>query len=190
MAATAIAAAASMNWVVEREGDVDIFDVSGFVSAINQYIRFYLDNHFWEFFEGLELLTQENIYISHVTFIIIDRKSELAVDKLPIIPTALELIGILFTMWFTYQYLLFKPDREELFRILNKSLIGFVIDQGLAALIGFVFLWFNWQPIKSKSSSLAIKLSLLATSEEKFAFEKITESSWINKVVALNSSST
>ncbi|XLT09220.1 hypothetical protein HN51_055013, partial [Arachis hypogaea] len=44
-----------------------------------------------------------------------------AVDKLPIIPTALELIGILFTTWFTYRYLLFKPDREELFRILNKS---------------------------------------------------------------------
>ncbi|MED6135425.1 hypothetical protein PIB30_046314 [Stylosanthes scabra] len=44
-----------------------------------------------------------------------------AVDKLPIIPTALELIGILFSVWFTYRYLLFKPDREELFRILNKS---------------------------------------------------------------------
>ncbi|KAE9584616.1 hypothetical protein Lal_00021834 [Lupinus albus] len=44
-----------------------------------------------------------------------------AIDKLPLIPGALELIGILFSTWFTYRYLLFKPDREELFEILNKS---------------------------------------------------------------------
>ncbi|KAK7255399.1 hypothetical protein RIF29_28808 [Crotalaria pallida] len=44
-----------------------------------------------------------------------------AIDKLPLIPGALELIGILFSTWFTYRYLLFKPDREELFQILNKS---------------------------------------------------------------------
>ncbi|XP_061367520.1 protein CURVATURE THYLAKOID 1C, chloroplastic [Gastrolobium bilobum] len=44
-----------------------------------------------------------------------------AIDKLPVIPTTLELIGILFSVWFTYRYLLFKPDRAELFQILNKS---------------------------------------------------------------------
>ncbi|XP_057454317.1 protein CURVATURE THYLAKOID 1C, chloroplastic [Lotus japonicus] len=44
-----------------------------------------------------------------------------AVDQLPVLPTVLELIGILFSVWFTYRYLLFKPDREELFQILNKS---------------------------------------------------------------------
>ncbi|ESR40188.1 protein CURVATURE THYLAKOID 1C [Citrus sinensis] len=44
-----------------------------------------------------------------------------AIDKLPIIPNALELIGILFSTWFVYRYLLFKPDREELFQIINKS---------------------------------------------------------------------
>ncbi|XP_004506838.1 protein CURVATURE THYLAKOID 1C, chloroplastic isoform X1 [Cicer arietinum] len=44
-----------------------------------------------------------------------------AIDKLPVIPISLELIGILFSVWFTYRYLLFKPDREELFQILNKS---------------------------------------------------------------------
>ncbi|XP_020547838.1 protein CURVATURE THYLAKOID 1C, chloroplastic isoform X1 [Sesamum indicum] len=34
-----------------------------------------------------------------------------AIDKLPIFPSVLELIGILYSTWFTYRYLLFKPDR-------------------------------------------------------------------------------
>ncbi|XVF26776.1 hypothetical protein REPUB_Repub14bG0047700 [Reevesia pubescens] len=46
----------------------------------------------------------------------------LAVDKLPLIPNVLEFIGILFSSWFIYRYLLFKPDREELFQIINKSI--------------------------------------------------------------------
>ncbi|GMY34304.1 protein CURVATURE THYLAKOID 1C, chloroplastic [Fagus crenata] len=45
-----------------------------------------------------------------------------AIDKLPLIPGVLEFIGILFSSWFTYRYLLFKPDREELFQIINKSI--------------------------------------------------------------------
>ncbi|XP_027168104.1 protein CURVATURE THYLAKOID 1C, chloroplastic isoform X2 [Coffea eugenioides] len=45
-----------------------------------------------------------------------------AIDKLPLIPTALELVGILFSSWFVYRNLLFKPDREEFFRSANKSL--------------------------------------------------------------------
>ncbi|KNA21510.1 hypothetical protein SOVF_042570 [Spinacia oleracea] len=45
-----------------------------------------------------------------------------AVDKLPVIPGFLEFVGILFSSWFVYRYLLFKPDREELFRNLNKSI--------------------------------------------------------------------
>ncbi|KAJ9190207.1 hypothetical protein P3X46_001433 [Hevea brasiliensis] len=44
-----------------------------------------------------------------------------AIDKLPLIPTVLELIGILYSSWFVYRYLLFKPEREELFQIINKS---------------------------------------------------------------------
>ncbi|KAI9160356.1 hypothetical protein LWI28_007393 [Acer negundo] len=45
-----------------------------------------------------------------------------AIDKLPFIPYALEFVGILFSTWFTYRYLLFKPNREELFQIIDKSL--------------------------------------------------------------------
>ncbi|XP_031118253.1 protein CURVATURE THYLAKOID 1C, chloroplastic isoform X1 [Ipomoea triloba] len=45
-----------------------------------------------------------------------------AIDKLPIVPSTLEFIGILFSSWFVYRYLLFKPDREELFRSVNKSI--------------------------------------------------------------------
>ncbi|KAL9304458.1 hypothetical protein ACSQ67_021721 [Phaseolus vulgaris] len=43
-----------------------------------------------------------------------------AVDKLPLFPTVFELIGIFYSLWFSYRYLIFKPDREEFFQILNK----------------------------------------------------------------------
>ncbi|ONK69054.1 uncharacterized protein A4U43_C05F18810 [Asparagus officinalis] len=51
-----------------------------------------------------------------------------AIDKLPIIPSTLELIGILFSWWFIYRYLLFKPDREELSQKIRTS-ISDVIGQ-------------------------------------------------------------
>ncbi|KAL8138606.1 hypothetical protein V2J09_004607 [Rumex salicifolius] len=44
-----------------------------------------------------------------------------AVDKLPVLPGVLELIGIFYSSWFVYRYLLFKPDREELVRTMNRS---------------------------------------------------------------------
>ncbi|KAL6285699.1 hypothetical protein ACE6H2_010089 [Prunus campanulata] len=44
-----------------------------------------------------------------------------AIDKLPLIPSVLEFVGILYSSWFIYRYLLFKPDREEFFQIVNKS---------------------------------------------------------------------
>ncbi|XP_004300075.1 PREDICTED: protein CURVATURE THYLAKOID 1C, chloroplastic isoform X1 [Fragaria vesca subsp. vesca] len=45
-----------------------------------------------------------------------------AIDRLPLLPTVLEVVGILYSSWFIYRYLLFKPDREELFQIANKSI--------------------------------------------------------------------
>ncbi|GAB4842240.1 hypothetical protein Ancab_012206 [Ancistrocladus abbreviatus] len=45
-----------------------------------------------------------------------------AIDKLPVLPSLFELIGILFSSWFIYRYLLFKPDREELVQNINKSI--------------------------------------------------------------------
>ncbi|KAK9130915.1 hypothetical protein Sjap_011402 [Stephania japonica] len=51
-----------------------------------------------------------------------------AIDKLPLVPTALELIGILYSSWFIYRYLLFKPDREELFQNIKKY-VSDVLDQ-------------------------------------------------------------
>ncbi|KAL3681466.1 hypothetical protein R1sor_024422 [Riccia sorocarpa] len=44
-----------------------------------------------------------------------------AIDKLPLLPGLFELIGILFSGWFTYRYLLFKPDREELLKIVDEA---------------------------------------------------------------------
>jgi len=42
-----------------------------------------------------------------------------AVDKLPLVPSLFEIVGILFSGWFVYRYLLFKPDREDLFKIID-----------------------------------------------------------------------
>ncbi|XP_030548039.1 protein CURVATURE THYLAKOID 1B, chloroplastic [Rhodamnia argentea] len=38
-----------------------------------------------------------------------------AIDRLPLIPGILELVGIGYTGWFAYKNLVFKPDREALF---------------------------------------------------------------------------
>ena len=37
-----------------------------------------------------------------------------AVDSIPIVAPALELVGTFVTAWFVYRYLIFGPDREEL----------------------------------------------------------------------------
>ncbi|XAR53908.1 hypothetical protein NMG60_11028846 [Bertholletia excelsa] len=37
-----------------------------------------------------------------------------AIDKLPLVPGLLELVGIGYTGWFAYRNLVFKPDREAL----------------------------------------------------------------------------
>ncbi|CAM6046455.1 unnamed protein product [Sphagnum compactum] len=42
-----------------------------------------------------------------------------AIDKLPLIPAVFEFVGILFSGWFVYRYLLFKPDREELLKVID-----------------------------------------------------------------------
>uniref|UniRef100_A0A453BIF0 Cyanobacterial aminoacyl-tRNA synthetase CAAD domain-containing protein n=1 Tax=Aegilops tauschii subsp. strangulata TaxID=200361 RepID=A0A453BIF0_AEGTS len=36
-----------------------------------------------------------------------------SIDKLPILPGVLELVGIGYTGWFTYRNLIFQPDREQ-----------------------------------------------------------------------------
>jgi hypothetical protein len=37
-----------------------------------------------------------------------------ALNSIPVLPKALELVGLGYTAWFTYRYLLFKSSREEL----------------------------------------------------------------------------
>jgi hypothetical protein len=44
-----------------------------------------------------------------------------AIDKLPLIPAVFEFVGILFSGWFVYRYLLFKPDREELLKVIDDA---------------------------------------------------------------------
>jgi len=44
-----------------------------------------------------------------------------ALDRLPLIPDFFEIVGILFSGWFVYRYLLFKPDREELFKLIEDT---------------------------------------------------------------------
>lgn len=45
-----------------------------------------------------------------------------AIDKLPLIPSAFEFVGILFSGWFIYRNLLFKPDREELWTKIQNAI--------------------------------------------------------------------
>ncbi|GMP43978.1 hypothetical protein CsSME_00013128 [Camellia sinensis var. sinensis] len=45
---------------------------------------------------------------------IVKTVQEAAIDRLPLIPGILELVGIGYTGWFAYQNLIFKPDREAL----------------------------------------------------------------------------
>jgi len=39
-----------------------------------------------------------------------------AINHLPVLPKLLELIGLSYSAWFTYRYLLFKTSREELIK--------------------------------------------------------------------------
>ncbi|KAM5555800.1 protein CURVATURE THYLAKOID 1B, chloroplastic [Rosa sericea] len=50
-----------------------------------------------------------------------------AIDRLPLIPGALELVGIGYTGWFAYKNLVYKPDREALIQKVKdtyKDIIG------------------------------------------------------------------
>lgn len=37
-----------------------------------------------------------------------------AIDSIPLVPKVLEVVGLSFTIWFSYRYLIFKKNREEL----------------------------------------------------------------------------
>ncbi|XP_022880300.1 protein CURVATURE THYLAKOID 1B, chloroplastic-like [Olea europaea var. sylvestris] len=50
-----------------------------------------------------------------------------AIDRLPLVPGVLELVGIGYTAWFAYKNLVFKPDREVLVKKIKdtyKEIIG------------------------------------------------------------------
>ncbi|XP_072961636.1 protein CURVATURE THYLAKOID 1B, chloroplastic-like [Typha angustifolia] len=49
-----------------------------------------------------------------------------AIDRLPVVPGVLELVGIGYTGWFAYNNLVFKPDREALIAKV-KSAYGDII---------------------------------------------------------------
>ncbi|WCJ22519.1 Protein CURVATURE THYLAKOID 1B chloroplastic [Euphorbia peplus] len=44
-----------------------------------------------------------------------------AIDRLPLIPGVLELVGIGYTGWFAYKNLVFKPDREALIEKIKST---------------------------------------------------------------------
>ncbi|KAJ4728012.1 Protein CURVATURE THYLAKOID 1B chloroplastic [Melia azedarach] len=50
-----------------------------------------------------------------------------AIDRLPLVPGVLEIVGIGYTGWFAYKNLVFKPDREALVQKIKdtyKDIIG------------------------------------------------------------------
>ncbi|KAH1085459.1 hypothetical protein AAZX31_07G047700 [Glycine max] len=44
-----------------------------------------------------------------------------AIDRLPLIPGILEIVGIGYTGWFVYKNIVFKPDREALVRKVKET---------------------------------------------------------------------
>ncbi|KAJ6811963.1 protein CURVATURE THYLAKOID 1D, chloroplastic-like [Iris pallida] len=50
-----------------------------------------------------------------------------ALDSIPLIPKVFEVVGLAYTIWFSYRYLIFKKNREELFVKIDdiKGKIGF-----------------------------------------------------------------
>ncbi|XP_004494874.1 protein CURVATURE THYLAKOID 1B, chloroplastic-like [Cicer arietinum] len=44
-----------------------------------------------------------------------------AIDRLPLVPGVLEVVGIGYTGWFAYKNLLFKPEREALIRKIKET---------------------------------------------------------------------
>ncbi|KAK9151327.1 hypothetical protein Syun_009636 [Stephania yunnanensis] len=44
-----------------------------------------------------------------------------AIDRLPIVPGVLELVGIGYSGWFAYNDLVFKPDREALIQKIKDT---------------------------------------------------------------------
>lgn len=50
-----------------------------------------------------------------------------AINHLPLLPKVFELVGLGYSAWFTYRYLLFKSSREELLadiEVLKKKISG------------------------------------------------------------------
>ncbi|MEW5309375.1 MAG: hypothetical protein WDW38_001269 [Sanguina aurantia] len=43
-----------------------------------------------------------------------------AINSVPVLPKFLELVGLVYSSWFTYRYLLFKTSREELAKDINE----------------------------------------------------------------------
>ena len=44
-----------------------------------------------------------------------------AIDRLPLIPGVLELVGIGYSGWFAYKNLVFKPDREAFIQKIKET---------------------------------------------------------------------
>merc|ERR1719473_2075984 len=52
-----------------------------------------------------------------------------AVNNIPLFPKLLELIGLAYTVWFVYRYLLFKEARKELIHDIEATMKKVSIDQ-------------------------------------------------------------
>ncbi|OVA19913.1 Cyanobacterial aminoacyl-tRNA synthetase [Macleaya cordata] len=44
-----------------------------------------------------------------------------AIDRLPLVPGVLEIVGIGYSGWFAYKNLIFEPDREALFKKIKET---------------------------------------------------------------------
>jgi len=65
--------------------------------------------------DGVENKTSVAIYgVGAVVLLWLSSTIVSAVNSVPLLPKLLELVGLGYTAWFVYRYLLFKSSREEL----------------------------------------------------------------------------
>jgi len=68
-----------------------------------------------ERWDGVEDKTTFAVYVGGALLILFVASSIIsAFDKLPLLPKLFQLVGLIYTSWFVYRYLLFKSSRQEL----------------------------------------------------------------------------
>ncbi|KAG2539720.1 hypothetical protein PVAP13_9NG487900 [Panicum virgatum] len=83
-------------------------ELTEFLNALKQEVRMH-----WDGIENKFAMTTLAVTVTLVMWSAGGVVS--AIDRLPIVPRLMEVVGIGYSGWFAYRYLLFKPDRDAFF---------------------------------------------------------------------------